>query len=138
MNRLWASALAIGGLSAVGLLAGRFSCLAFWSNELVGIASVGLLCGTIVLILVRFVLPGKVWLGYEWQLLAWPWLPVVGSLTTQVYYRHADQRGHTAPGPNHESERHHAFPGLEVFGATDRFAAKRSLWSTDEPSIGRS
>ncbi|MEZ6121430.1 MAG: hypothetical protein R3C28_33410 [Pirellulaceae bacterium] len=77
------SALAIAGFSA-GLLLGVFLLGILVQRAGQTSALVGLLCGTIVLILVRFVLPGKVWLGYEWQLLAWPWLPVVGSLTTFI------------------------------------------------------
>ena len=75
------SALAIAGFSA-GLLLGVFLLGILVQQAGQTSALAGLLCGTIVLVIVRFVLPGKVWLGYEWQLLAWPWFPVVGSVTT--------------------------------------------------------
>ena len=68
------SALAISGFSA-GLLLGIFllGVLVRKSNQTS--ALVGLIVGTVVLVAVRFVFLPKI---------AWPWLPVIGSLTTFI------------------------------------------------------
>ncbi|MDG2383001.1 MAG: sodium:solute symporter [Pirellulaceae bacterium] len=79
-------ALAIAGFSA-GLLLGVFSLALFVPRADQRSALIGLVCGLVCLISVKFALP---WLGqfysakFSWVPfnLAWPWYPVIGSLAT--------------------------------------------------------
>jgi len=79
------NALSIAGFSA-GLLLGIFLLGVFSKSAGQTAAMVGALCGLVVLVLVKFVLPGGIQLaGFRVQLnLAWPWLALVGSVTICV------------------------------------------------------
>lgn len=80
-----ANALTIAGFSG-GLLLGIFLLGLFSRRAGQTAALVGAFCGMTVLIAVRFVLPNGVDVaGWHLQLkLAWPWLALVGSLTTCI------------------------------------------------------
>jgi SSS family transporter len=80
-----ANALTIAGFSG-GLLLGIFLLGLFSRRAGQTAALVGAFCGIAVLLIVRFVLPTGIEVaGEQWQLkLAWPWLALVGSLTTCV------------------------------------------------------
>lgn len=78
-----ANAMTIAGFSG-GLLLGIFLLGLISRRAGQTAAMIGAFCGITVLLIVRFVLPsGVVVSGVRWQLeLAWPWLALVGSLTT--------------------------------------------------------
>jgi Na+/proline symporter len=68
------NALAVAGFAA-GLLLGIFALGAMAPRVGQGAAIVGLISGTIVLLIVKFILPPAI-------VIAWPWFPVIGSTVT--------------------------------------------------------
>ncbi|MCA9217710.1 MAG: hypothetical protein KDB27_31795, partial [Planctomycetales bacterium] len=74
------NALAIAGFSS-GLLLGLFAIGTFLKQANQTIAMVGLCFGLVVLVLVRFVF-GDMLADTGWEIkVAWPWLPVIGSVS---------------------------------------------------------
>lgn len=75
------NALAIAGFSS-GLLLGLFAIGLFLRHANQQVALIGIFAGLALLIIVKFVLPSLPEENTLHYKLAWPWFPVVGSLTT--------------------------------------------------------
>ena len=77
------NALAIAGFAS-GLLLGLFAIGSFIKSANQPVALFGLCTGTLALLIVKFVLPNLPEESAFQYSIAWPWLPVIGSLVTFV------------------------------------------------------